>query len=501
MLHNPRQSPHKPGQPVGLLLAGLFFVNLLACGGGWAPWLFRPTPTLEPLVIGVVVQGPGPVADDPPATTPSQPISGPSGSATPGPVVIPTDTPPPEPAAPPITPILATAPGPAPTPGGPAAPPPAGGEPAAVLPGPEAAGNIHTGPLSDQIQLLDPQPGFTLPEGRDQLEFKWQWHGAGPRACQLTEGYGFDLRIWPAPFHPHLAPEVTVVPQGVIDAVKDQALITNACDPKTDMRRLVVSGLQSSPGVRTAGGFGQFFWDVAYVQLDPFYQVVSVSAPRDFFIPAPPGSTPIPTATPSPIPVFVAEPAPRPVGDVTLLAPASGQTFPANVDRMEFKWQWDGPVDANLCQPSPTYGFELRLGPLGAAPLGVMDAVVDQHRIGCDPAAGVFYYTVADLKETPGVKAAVAGDSAWTGRFQWDVALVSLNPYVPPDSAAPPHTFEISLTDYTGPLDPNGEPLTCSQFSSWLEAQAIFLAAGGPGRDFHKLDPDGNGLACDGLRE
>jgi micrococcal nuclease len=39
----------------------------------------------------------------------------------------------------------------------------------------------------------------------------------------------------------------------------------------------------------------------------------------------------------------------------------------------------------------------------------------------------------------------------------------------------------------------------CSDFSSHREAQAFFEAEGGPGRDPHRLDGDGDGLACESL--
>jgi hypothetical protein len=79
------------------------------------------------------------------------------------------------------------------------------------------------------------------------------------------------------------------------------------------------------------------------------------------------------------------------------------------------------------------------------------------------------------------------------------VALVSIQPYRPPDSASAPGSFEISLSQYGGPFDPFGAPLKCNAFASWIEAQAVFLAAD-PTKDPHKLDPDGNQIACDELR-
>ena len=38
----------------------------------------------------------------------------------------------------------------------------------------------------------------------------------------------------------------------------------------------------------------------------------------------------------------------------------------------------------------------------------------------------------------------------------------------------------------------------CSDFGSQAAAQSFFLNNGGPGRDRHGLDPDGDGVACEG---
>ena len=39
----------------------------------------------------------------------------------------------------------------------------------------------------------------------------------------------------------------------------------------------------------------------------------------------------------------------------------------------------------------------------------------------------------------------------------------------------------------------------CSDFDTWREAQDFFLSAGGPESDPHRLDSDGDGIACEGL--
>ena len=48
---------------------------------------------------------------------------------------------------------------------------------------------------------------------------------------------------------------------------------------------------------------------------------------------------------------------------------------------------------------------------------------------------------------------------------------------------------------------PPFEDRDCADFSSWAEAQALYEEAGGPASDPHSLDPDGDGVACERLRE
>jgi len=53
--------------------------------------------------------------------------------------------------------------------------------------------------------------------------------------------------------------------------------------------------------------------------------------------------------------------------------------------------------------------------------------------------------------------------------------------------------------EHTGTLryDPRGPDRNCSDFATQLEAQEFFEATG-PG-DLHRLDADGNGVACESL--
>jgi micrococcal nuclease len=47
--------------------------------------------------------------------------------------------------------------------------------------------------------------------------------------------------------------------------------------------------------------------------------------------------------------------------------------------------------------------------------------------------------------------------------------------------------------------DPRGPDRDCGDFATQAEAQAFFLAAGGPGQDPHRLDNDKDGVACETL--
>lgn len=47
--------------------------------------------------------------------------------------------------------------------------------------------------------------------------------------------------------------------------------------------------------------------------------------------------------------------------------------------------------------------------------------------------------------------------------------------------------------------DPNGPDRDCGDFSTQAEAQAFYEAAGGPESDSHRLDSEGDGVACESL--
>ncbi len=177
----------------------------------------------------------------------------------------------------------------------------------------------------------------------------------------------------------------------------------------------------------------------------------------------------------------------------TLVSPDSKKKLPANIDTVEFHWRWSERPSCGA--PLNPYGFEVRVWPVESSiPLGIMDAATERRFIFCNPDTGVFDFKIRDIRDAPGVGRRETG----IGKFYWDVAYVHLNPYYP-ISSSESRIFEITL-DYTGPLDPHGVDLDCSDFTSWGEAQSVYLASGGPVKDLHGLDPNGDEMACDRLR-
>ena len=48
-------------------------------------------------------------------------------------------------------------------------------------------------------------------------------------------------------------------------------------------------------------------------------------------------------------------------------------------------------------------------------------------------------------------------------------------------------------------FDPAGPDRDCSDFITQIRAQRFYEAAGGPGKDPHRIDGDGDGIACESL--
>ena len=71
----------------------------------------------------------------------------------------------------------------------------------------------------------------------------------------------------------------------------------------------------------------------------------------------------------------------------------------------------------------------------------------------------------------------------------------------PTPSATQPATPTVTPLSDNAPLyDPDGPDRDCSDFADWEDAQAFFIAAGGPEDDPHRLDGNDDGIACNSLR-
>ena len=79
------------------------------------------------------------------------------------------------------------------------------------------------------------------------------------------------------------------------------------------------------------------------------------------------------------------------------------------------------------------------------------------------------------------------------------VSGAATSPPAPPVSAATPTPISAPPSGEL-PYDPDGPDRNCGDFETWDDAQAFFLAAGGPNDDPHRLDGDGDGVACNSLR-
>jgi micrococcal nuclease len=66
-----------------------------------------------------------------------------------------------------------------------------------------------------------------------------------------------------------------------------------------------------------------------------------------------------------------------------------------------------------------------------------------------------------------------------------------------PGDASPSATPNEAPADLL--YDPSGPDRDCGDFDRWDDAQAFYEAAGGPSKDPHQLDGEGDGIACESL--
>ena len=48
---------------------------------------------------------------------------------------------------------------------------------------------------------------------------------------------------------------------------------------------------------------------------------------------------------------------------------------------------------------------------------------------------------------------------------------------------------------------PPKKPVFCHEYDTWRQANAVFKDFGGPENDPYGMDPDGDGIPCEALRE
>ena len=99
----------------------------------------------------------------------------------------------------------------------------------------------------------------------------------------------------------------------------------------------------------------------------------------------------------------------------------------------------------------------------------------------------------------------VAGRSGWIYEPLLTVTHATRIPTVthtPTNTPTPPTRYPTPTpTPSNGcdPHNPHGPDCDCGDFSTQREAQAFFIAAGGPDSDPHRLDRNKDGIACESL--
>jgi len=73
--------------------------------------------------------------------------------------------------------------------------------------------------------------------------------------------------------------------------------------------------------------------------------------------------------------------------------------------------------------------------------------------------------------------------------------IIKIVPWEKQDTSASTEHDTSESTEYNCESD----TYNCGDFSTQAEAQEVFEYCGGVGNDIHRLDADGNGLACESL--
>lgn len=150
---------------------------------------------------------------------------------------------------------------------------------------------------------------------------------------------------------------------------------------------------------------------------------IPMSQPSDS-PPKSPTSTRAPTNTPTTASRSAALPSITIEGStIELIAPVNDIQLPSQT--VQFQWRWRG--NEGCVQPPDGYAFEIRVWRDNNIdpPQGAMDAKAEKLNIQCDVSTGIRSFTIGNIKSVPGFQ------NTTEGRFRWDVALVTLDPYQP----------------------------------------------------------------------
>ena len=113
-------------------------------------------------------------------------------------------------------------------------------------------------------------------------------------------------------------------------------------------------------------------------------------------------------------------------------------------------------------------------------------AALKQMLNTCEPGAGVGVVQPSEESTTPATATPAPEPTATAA---------------PPTATRPaPESTPTAIPATPAPTllyDPNGPDRNCTDFETWQQAQDFYLAAGGPESDRHRLDNDGDGIACE----
>jgi hypothetical protein len=212
---------------------------------------------------------------------------------------------------------------------------------------------------------------------------------------------------------------------------------------------------------------------------------VAPAPPTDTAAPPPPTDTAVPPTEPPPPPTDTAVP--------PTAAPAVQYTASARVDnptprqnsnvRVTGKLLKDGvPVQGAIM--NTTWHYKSKDTPCNGAKTNA------QGEAGCSNGIGT---------ATAGYEVTIAVRFVDEAGNLLATASTAFTPKDTPAAAAPTKAAPAKAPASAQRYDPSSPDRDCPDFRTHAEAQAFFLAAGGPGRDPHRLDADHDGVACETL--